>query len=144
MGLRVKGEDTRLTFSTPTGPAEGLDLIESWEATLQLEIQRQGYIGEKSDRRDEIFKGCAGQCVVHMDSPGYLRFTQLVQDRAQRRTPASGKFNCTISLSYPDGTRARLTFEDLKFGDLPLRGPGRSDHVTGSITWECETVRRVL
>lgn len=144
MGARVKGEDTNLTFSTPTGPAEGMDLIESWEATLQIEIMRQGYIGETTDRRDEVFRGCAGQCVLHMESAGYFRFTQLVQDRAQRRSPAAGKFNVTSSIKFNDGSRVRLTFEDVKFGELPLRTPGRSDHMAGTISWECETIRRVF
>lgn len=141
---RLKGQETRLSFSTPNGPAEGLDVVKSFEAEIQLEILREGYLGETADRRDDIYRGVTGRAELHMDSAKYFTFTQRVQDRAERRTPAAGVFNATSSFNFPDGTRARITFENIFFEGLPIRVPERAGYVAVTVAWECERIRRVL
>ena len=144
MAQRIKGQEVTLSFVTPDGRAEGLADIQSFEAEIQLEILREGYLGDTVERRDDIYKGVSGRCELHMESADYFAFTQLVQDRAERRTAAGGKFNATASFAFPNGTRARITFENIFFDALPLRVSDRASYVQATVAWECERIRRVL
>ena len=144
MGQRIKGQEVKLSWVSPDGTEEGLEDVVSFEAELMLEILREGFLGESADRRDDIYNGVSGKVELQLESAKYFRFTQRVQDRAERRTPAAGVFNCTASFSFPNGERARITFEDVFFGSLPLRVPERKQYVTASISWECSRIRRVL
>ncbi len=144
MTQRIKGQEVGLAWTTPTGEPQGLDNILSAEATLDIEILEEAYLGENVNQFDELFKGVSGQAELHLDDVGYFEFTAQVQDRAQRRTSAGGIFNLTMSFAFPSGRRARITFEDLKFGELPIRAPARGEYVTATVSWKCSTLRRVL
>lgn len=144
MSQRLKGQETVISFVGPTGDEEGLQDVSSFEAELMIDNLQEGYLGETADRFDDIFMGVSGRVEIHMETPQYFRFTQRVQDRAQRRTPASGKFNAKARFRFPNGTSFRLTFEDIFFEGLPLRAPTRSDYVQATIAWKCSNVRRVF
>jgi hypothetical protein len=140
---RIKGQEVRLTFTGPTGQEDVGD-IQSFEAELQMEILKEGYLGETVDRRDDIFRGVSGRCELHIENSKYFAFAQRVQDRAQRRSAAGGVFSATATFALPDGDRVRLTFENIFFGPLPLRVNDRAAYVQFTITWECEVLRKVF
>lgn len=143
MAQRIKGQETTLTFTTPNGDIELADILD-WEAELDLTILEEKYIGQTANAYDDIYNGVGGTCNFHMQNEVYLAFTELVQDRAERRTPASGVFSATVSMQFPSGVRARLTFENIFFGPMPLKVADRSSYVSGALTWKCERLRRVL
>lgn len=144
MAQRIKGQEVVLGFTSPDGDQQGLENVSNFEAELDIETLQEAYLGQTSDDYDDIFHGCSGQCDLHMKTADYIAFTQKVQDRAQRRTSAEGQFTATATFNFPNGTRARLTFEDLFFGALPLKVGGRAQYVTGTIQWKCKGLRRVL
>ena len=143
MAQRIKGQEVVLSFVSPEGSADVGD-VSSFEAELQMEILREGYLGETVDRRDDIYRGVSGRAELHLENQAYLSFTQLVQDRAERRSPAAGVFNATASFAFPNGQRPRLTFENIFFDAMPIRVSDRGSYVTVTIAWECERIRRVL
>ena len=144
MAQRIKGQETVIGFTSPDGDQEGLEDVVSFEAELEVETLTEQYLGKTTDDFDDIFHGCSGQMEIHMRTSAYLRFTQKVQDRAQRLTSADGQFTATSTFNFPNGTRARLTFENLFFGALPIKVGGRAQYVTGTIQWKCSNLRRVL
>lgn len=144
MAQRIKGQEVTLVWTTPDGSAEGLEDVSSLEAELQFDILKEGYLGESVDRRDDIYRGVTGRAELHLESAKYFEFTQKVQDRAERRSAAAGKFSATASFAFPNGDRARITFEDIFFGALPIRVNDRGSYVTVTVAWECERIRRVL
>ena len=144
MAQRLKGQEVVIGFTSPDGDQQGLENITSFEAELDIETLQEGYLGKVADDYDDIFHGVNGQMEFHMESSQYLSFQQKVQDRAQRRSSAEGVFTATATFNFPNGQRARLTFENLFFGALPLKVSGRSAYVQGTIQWKCSDVRRVL
>lgn len=144
MAQRIKGQEVTLGFTSPDGDQTGLENVTSFEAELDIETLQEAYLGKTTDDYDDIFHGVSGQMDIHMRTADYLLFTQKVQDRAQRRTAADGQFTATASFAFPNGTRARLTFENLFFGPLPIKVGGRAQYVSGTIQWKCDTLRRVL
>ena len=144
MAQRIKGQETVIGFTSPDGDESGFEDVVDFEAELDIETLQEAYLGKTTDDYDDIFHGCSGQMNIHMRTSAYLAFTQKVQDRAQRRTPADGQFTATSTFNFPNGSRARLTFEDLFFGALPIKVGGRAQYVTGTIQWKCSNLRRVL
>ena len=144
MAQRIKGQETVLGFTNPDGDQEGIEDILSFEAELDIEILEEKYLGKTANDFDDIFNGVSGQVELHMRTADYFRFQERIQDRAERRTPADGVFTATSTFNFPNGTQARLTFENLFFGASPIRVGGRAEYVSGTIQWKCSRLRRVL
>ncbi len=144
MAQRIKGQEVSLSFTQPDGDAEGLEDVTSFEWELQMEILREGYLGETTDRRDDIYRGVSGRMEMHMEAQAFFAFQQQVQDRAERRSPAAGVFNATASFAFPNGQRPRITFENIFFDAQAMRSADRGSYVAVTVPWECERARRVL
>ena len=144
MTQRIKGQEVVISFVGPTGDEDGLQDVSDFEAELMIDLLQEGYLGETADRFDDVFNGVSGRVQIHMESPDYFRFTQRVQDRSQRRTPAAGKFQAKASFRFANGQRVRLTFEDIFFENLPIRAASRKDYVQATIAWKCSKIRRVF
>jgi hypothetical protein len=144
MSQRLKGQETTLSFTDPDGLVENLGDIKSFEAELDIQILEEGYIGDTANRFDEIYNGSGGNAEMHLENSKWFSFTNKVQERATRRSPAGGKFAITSSFAFADGTRVRVTFEDVFFGPFPLKVGGRAEYVSATVTWKCSEITRVL
>lgn len=141
---RLKGQEVTLSITDPDGGDEPLGDVKSFEAELDIEILQEGYLGETSDRYDDIFHGVSGSVELHIETVRLLRFSELVEARSKRRAPASGKFNAQATFAFPNGESARISFEDIFFGPIPIRSSGRSDYVTVTVSWKCSNITRLL
>lgn len=144
MAQRIKGQEVALVFSGPNGVEEGLANVQSFEAELDVEILQEKFLGEVADRYDDIYNGVSGNAEFQLDVTTYFRFTERVQQRSQRRTPADAQFQVVAALAFPNGTRARVVFEDVFWGPLPIRVPSRNEYVTVRVEWKGSTLRRIL
>lgn len=145
MAQRIKGLECSLSCSTPDGASEDIfeDILEA-ELTISMEVLAKSYLGQVGEKYDDVFKGISGSVKFHMETTTYLKFTEKVQDRAARRTPADGQFNLSFTLNFPNGQKARLTAEDCFFGDLPIKIGSQTDYIEGGVDFKCSTLRRVL
>jgi len=141
MAQRVKGQETRITFTGPNGTITALDAIQSFEFEIQTEILSEGYLGETSERKDDVFKGVRGRMEVHISSQDYFRFADQVKLRSQRREATNAQFTATCAFSLPNGQRPRAVLTDLFFGPLPVNAGARDEFVQGTVEFECEDVR---
>lgn len=143
MAQRLKGQESKLIISGPAGVEEGLIDVKSFEAEMDLEILEEGLLGETANRFDDIFNGVGGNAEMQIESRLFLDFIGRVQDRAQRRSPASSQFNITAAFALPAGLRVRLVFEDVFFGSIPIRTPSRKEYTTIRVEWKCSSLRRI-
>ena len=144
MGQRLKGQDTGFSVISDTqGLETSLGLVMSAELTPQFDILTQGYLGETSDRRDDIFKGIAGRLEVHMDRRDALLFINAIKERAQRRVPGNTRFQIQGIFNFDDGTRLRFTVDDAFFGEQQFTIGGREEYVTYRIAFEAQDFRLV-
>ena len=141
MAQRIKGQEVNVSFAGPTGTVDGLADIRSFEWEFQLDTTAEGYLGESTERRDDIFRGATGSMEIHMEGGEFFDFVKTVLDRAARRAPAAGQFNITASFDFPNGDRRRVQFVDVFFGNIPGSAPGRDEYVTATISWECSEVK---
>ncbi len=140
MAQRIKGQEVRVVMVSPSGTETSLSDVQSFEVEPQMEVLSEGYLGETTERKDDIFKGCSGSMEINLESADFFKFQQAVIERSQRRTPAAARFNVISTLAFPNGERVRILLEDIFFGAPPVNVGSREDYVSVSLDFECSNV----
>ena len=110
---RIKGEEVELNVIAD-GKVVTFTDINSFEMASVTETKEEGYLGEKSDRYDEFYKGYTGSFKMHNSTGELFDFLQTIKDRAQRRTPGV-VINVKATLNFPSGERKRVILTDAFF-----------------------------
>lgn len=138
--LRIKGQEVKLILSGPAGVEEDLAVVDM-EIDPQMEVLSQRYLGEKTERKDDVFNGVGIRARIHMAGPKYLRLVEKIKDRAKRRLPSNTRFNAIGVFTFPDATVERLSVEDIKFASPRINVGGGTDFVEGTIEGEASDFR---
>jgi hypothetical protein len=144
MTQRVKGSETRVTVTGPNGIEEGLTDIRSFEFGYERVVTEEGYLGEASDRYDDIYKGISFRFELHLEDQGAFQFVERVNARSQRRTAADEVFNVVTTLDFPNGERPRVNIQDCFFGTLPVAVGGREEYVTMTVEGKAQFARTLF
>lgn len=131
---RIRGQDVEVVVLAD-GRAQSFTDIQSSEFTSETETSEEGYLGEKSNRYDEIYKGYSGSLDLHNSSPATLDFLKIVKDRAQRRTPGV-TINVKMTLAFPSGERKRIVMSDAFFDASGVSFGGRDEYGTTTIPFK--------
>lgn len=133
MDQRVKGQEIQL-FMTQNGQTLAqLDSIQDTEVTIKLRILEEGYVGETSQRYDDVFDGFAANLTAHMTTGAVYDIVQAIIDRARRRVPGT-VFNLKMSVQFPNGERKRVMISNLFFGEIPNAVPKRDQYASIKFT----------
>lgn len=138
MSDRVKGQEVSILFTGPEGEIE-LAARQSFEATVLLDTLSEGYLGETTERKDDVYRGIEGRLSIHLETDAYLTLIQTAKERSQRQR--AGVFNLSAVMSFPSGEIRRVFIEDVKFGNFPLNVGGRDEYVTGEINFAADDFR---
>ena len=142
MAQRLKGQETVLTVLVNGTEQVSLHDVKNFSITPNFDKLEEGYLGETTNRFDEIFKGCGVELEVHTEDEGVFAFLEAVKDRAQRRTPGT-VINIMATLQYPNGQRPRIVLRDVFFADLPFNIGSRSDYASFKISGSCSDFKRI-
>lgn len=133
MAQRIKGSEVTVVLTSPQGTERAVDAVGSVDFSLKMELLTEGYLGESSDRYDDIFKGIEGTLELTAERGALFDLLDRIKARAQRRTPADDVFSLLFTFEFPNGDRVRALFSDIFFGEIPVSSGGRSEYVTVSI-----------
>jgi|SRR5215831_7456233 len=137
--LRVRGQEVQIKITQAGKLQRTLSAIESATFTVMIDILRKGYLGETTDRRDDIYKGCKFEFSFDPESNESLILVATLRDRAQRRTAqAAAQVNAVFIANFPNGQRPRITIPDLKFQDPTLSFANRDSYVGFRFQTEAE------
>ena len=142
MAQRIKGQECELMLVVDGVQQDALTDIRNFEVVPLLEIKREGYIGETTERRDEIFNGVRGSFEIHFETAAALDIVFSVINRATRRSPGT-TINSKTTLNFPSGEKVRVLLSNMFFGDMPISAPSRSDYLTMKFDFECSDIQRV-
>lgn len=113
--------------------------VRNFSAELELEIKSEGYLGEKTNRKDEIYNGVKFDMELHVHSQDFLRFVIGILDRAKRNTPDI-KVNISGVFAMPNGETPTFLIPDAKFGAIPINAGSRGDFVSVKLSGEGDDV----
>lgn len=139
---RIKGQDTSVQITVDGSIQTALTAIRSLSIEPQFDLSSEGYLGEGTNRRDEVFNGVSGSLELHLETAEAVRFIRTILDRAQRRTPGT-QVNIRTSLRYPNGNRQKVVLTDVYFSNMPLSFGSRTDYVTLSLSFECSGIQLI-
>ena len=111
---------------------------------METELLEEGYLGTTAQDYDEIYNGVTGSVTAHLSNNQFWVFQEAVQNRAERRTPASGRFDLTTQFAFPTGELARITIEDIHFGPVETNVSGREEYVEISFDFGASRMSRVF
>lgn len=137
---RIRGEDVEVMIVVDNAIDTTFTDIKSVEVSYDFEIKEEGYVGEKSNRYDDIYKGASGKISMHNSTPALFDFFQKIKNRAQRRTPGV-KVNIKATLNYPSGERRRVIMQDVFFDPMGLNFAGRTEYGASDLSFKCSEPR---
>jgi len=137
---RIKGQEVELQLVIDGTVQDTVTSFSSFEISAELEKLEESYLGEKTNRFDEIFNGISGSLDFHSENKSVFNIMQSIIDRAKRRTPGT-QINLKATLNYPNGDRPRILLQDVYFGAIPLNFGSRSDYGSVSLDFSCSDIK---
>ena len=142
MAQRIKGQEISATILVNGVEQATLRDIKNLSITPNFDKLAEGYLGETSDRYDEIFKGVGFEMEVHLEDDSAIKFIETVKDRAQRRTPGV-VINIFATLNFANGSRPRIIMQDCFFADMPFNVGSRADYASVKLSGSCTDFKRI-
>lgn len=126
MAQRIKGQECTISIVRDGVLEAELTDIQDFNATLMLELLQQGFLGETTDRFDEVFKGSKFDFSMQHHSQDHLIFNKAIVDRARRKTP-NIIINVQVTFAFPNGDTPTWSWPDASFGEIGVNIPGRAE-----------------
>lgn len=136
---RILGQDITILVVVDGELQDTLNAISNFEGELEFEVISKGYLGEKTERKDMVFKGVKFNFELNPYTQDVLTLAKAMRDKAQRITPDT-VFNITGLFQFPNGDAPELLFNDCSFGPLPIGAGSRTDYVKIKVAGECSDV----
>lgn len=140
MSQRIKGSEVGVVITSDDGVERSIDAVGSLEITVQIELLTEGYLGETTNRRDDIFNGVEGSLELHLERGQFFALVEKIKDRASRRTPGA-RFDLVSIFAFPNGDRVRGVIGDVYFGEIPINTGGRGEYVSSTINFGASDIR---
>ncbi len=134
---RIRGQETEILLIVDNVIQDTITDVRSIEFAFKFEMKEEGYLGERTNRYDEIFNGMRGRIELHFENDDIFDLITAILDRAKRRTPGT-LINIKTTLNFPNGDRPRVVIPDVKFGEVPINFASRSDYGTMGLDFQAE------
>lgn len=140
LGLRLKGQEIsiRVLAGNPPEVLDTIDSISEFNDTTALKLLEDGFLGEVTNRFDEILDGFGGDFSMQTTSSGWIALEQAIIRRATREDPTL-IFNIVKTDLYADGSSIIKVFTDVKWGEMPTKVGGRGEFAKISANFKCST-----
>ena len=132
---RVRGQEVSVQVVQNCKIVAELTDVKSFDVEFQMDVMKEGYLGEFTDRRDDMFKGISGKIEFHIENNAPFDFINAIVQRSQSRVKGT-QFNVQSTINLPNGQVKRLLVNDIFFSNVPVNVSGRSDYVTYSLPYE--------
>jgi len=140
---RIKGQEVQILIIRGGALEDTLTDIQSFNLEVQLRVLSMGYLGEKNNRKDDVYDGVKFDFELHIHTQDYLNFLGAILDRARRNTP-DVQFNITGVFSFPNGDTPTLLIPDAHFGSQPINIGSRGDYVKIKVEGEANDISLAL
>lgn len=138
MAQRIRGQEVKVWLTKSDVPIQVLTDVRNFELTPKFTKLEEKYLGETSNRYDDMFDGVDFSMELHLEDPNVTEFLKLVQGRAQNRADKT-KIAIQAELQFAVGAPKKISLPDCFFENLPLNVGGRSEYVTLKISGSCNT-----
>lgn len=142
MAARIKGRDVEVRVIRAGGIESSLTAVRSFDWQYDIDVQKEGYLGETADRLDEDYKGVSGNLSLHVEDGAAFDFLQDLADRSQRRIPTF-KVTLFATCDFPNGDSRRVMFADCFFATPKVTASGKSAFLEIPLSWSCQVAKKI-
>jgi hypothetical protein len=135
---RIKGQEIICQVVADGQLEDEITAIVDFNDSTDLEIIAKGYLGEKTNRQDDILNGYSGSLTFHLQTQSWYTLKAKIESRAKREQPDL-QFNLSKTLFFPNGQTPSITFVDVKFGKIDEKAGSRADYASVTIPWATDT-----
>jgi hypothetical protein len=125
----IKGQEVTILYTRAGVLEDTLTDTTDFEFEPKIELLERGYLGEKSNRHDEIFNGAKFTGTIHLHTQDWFNYSLAIVQRAKRITP-DVVFNLTAVMQMPNGDIPTILLADVHFGPQPHGIRSRKDWMT--------------
>jgi len=136
---RLKGQEVEVRVTQDGAQSLAFTAVASFSDTTKFEKKEDGFIGETTNRYDDIFNGYDGSLEMQVSNQQWMEFQAAVKLRATREQP-NIQFNFVRTDFYANGDTPSRTYMDVKFGGQPTAIASRGDFVKVTIDFSCSDV----
>ena len=138
---RLRGQEVNMRLVRNGIVEETVTAFKDFSVQLDMATLDEGYLGETTQRKDDIYNGVSGSFTVDHESQDILLLMEFIKNRAQRdpNVPIqSSTVNATVRLTFPNGDTPRILVKDMKFDPLPISVPSRDAYVNTGFSYKSE------
>ena len=139
MAIRVKGQENVVVIRDSSGTVS-IDDITSIDIQFDRDTLSEGYIGQTTEQKDDIFKGVSGKIEFHFQSADWLDFVNRVNLVSRRRLPGEG-FQIISTITFPNGDVRRIVVPSVRWGAIPISNSSRDDYITVTLDFMADDAR---
>lgn len=133
---RLKGQEVSIRIVKNSVVVTEIDSIANLNESTMLEIKEAGYLGETTNRFDEVLNGFGGDMEINITRANWINLELAIIARARRETPGT-VFNVIVTDLYPNGESLVKVYSDVFWGEMPKSVPGRGDYVKPKLQFKC-------
>lgn len=133
---RLLGQQVTIRVVAGAQVVTEINSITNFNHNTVLEIKQDGFLGEVTDRYDQVFSGYKGDFEVQPNTSDHYNFTTKVEEKAKRIQPSLA-FNIIVTEFYPNGQTAIITYMDVVWGGIGDGVGSRKDFKKGKFEWAC-------
>jgi hypothetical protein len=129
---RVKGQEVQILWVAGGNLQDTLTDTKDFEFGPKLEIKEEGFLGETTNRHDEVYNGIKFSGTLQLHTQDWFGMQQTIIQRARRQQP-DVVFNVSAVLDFPNGQTPSILISDAHFGPQTQQVRSRGDYVTVKI-----------
>lgn len=142
--MLARGQDGKLMVMEDGQEVMVFRNLENIDINWGISTTEDNFVGAEHAVTSEVNGPAKLTFRLKPDSPGFGRFVELRRKRAgAHATRTNVRFDITLTINYGDTGRERWSFPDVKIGDANSTVPGRTEHVTGTISATCDNPKRI-
>lgn len=131
---RIRGQESQWIVTRGGIVEDTFSDITTVNFEFEGEIKSQGYLGQKTKKKDGIFNGVKGDFTIHSHTSNWFDFV-LAINRKQKRIDPTLIINMSCVFFYDDEDRTIL-FPNVSFGGIPVTLGAREDYISKKFAWE--------
>lgn len=137
---RLTGQNAEVQITENGQLLDTLTAIVSADFTVKIKLLTQGYLGETTERKDDIFMGVGGKMKLHLENKDWGRLLRSIVNRARRRQ-TNEQINVSWRMTYPTGEVQKFVIGNVFFSDIPVGFSARDAYVEVDLNFEAEDFR---
>jgi hypothetical protein len=133
---RIRGEQVQFRISKGGVLQRTLTAVKSMTFTALVDQIKRGYLGETTERVDEIYKGVTIDAAFDTETPDAWDLISAIRNRAvARQYDTTTIITCSFVGNFTGGVRRRITVPDVKSGNLPIMVSSREEYVGQTLSF---------